>query len=631
MIDVDAVDVIVPVYRDSPAVRRCLVSLLTERQETPFEIVVVSDASPDGELMGWLHELAEQGRVILLEAPHRHGLAEALNRGTALHRVLDRDIVILHSDTEVAGDWLDRLSRHARSDDVGTVIPFASSGGVAGYPRSGVANALPPGQSLASLDQLFHRANSGVSTGVSLSYGPCVYVRRKCLNSLGAFEAVPECADAGIEEDFSLRATSAGFRHLLAADVYVWSERETMDASDVAMRAQSILDRRYPHYHAARADLVQRDPARPYQRRVDLLRLAESPLQLVLFVAHAWGGGVRRHMDELATLISDRCDVLQLEPVVDDTVKLSWRKAGEGFAAYFSLPQKLPALVSLLKDLGLARIHFHHVHGLPQAVLSLPRAAGLPYDCTLHDYYAICPQYHLVTEDGRYCGEPDAAGCAACISRRPSQWGLDITAWRAALGSFLRDADRVFAPSRDVAQRIERYLPDLDVTVLPHAQEHLVAPRVVRVILLGRLSPEKGLRVLSDCAADARMRALPLSFRVLGSTTEPVPQWPDAPVSIHGQYADSELPALIAAERPDVIWFPSQVPESYSYTLSAALDAGATIVASAIGALPERLAGNSQAVLVAANATPAEWNDTLLEAGGILNDAGAPSSRIAVS
>ena len=53
-------------------------------------------------------------------------------------------------------------------------------------------------------------------------------------------------------------------------------------------------------------------------------------------------------MDELAALIGERCDVLMLEPAVDDVVKLSWPKSGEGFAAYFSLPQEMPALVSLL-------------------------------------------------------------------------------------------------------------------------------------------------------------------------------------------------------------------------------------------------------------------------------------------
>ena len=54
-------------------------------------------------------------------------------------------------------------------------------------------------------------------------------------------------------------------------------------------------------------------------------------------------------------------------------------------------------------------------NGLPRAVLDLPGSVGVPYDCTLHDYFTICPQYHLVTEDGRYCGEPDLASCETCI------------------------------------------------------------------------------------------------------------------------------------------------------------------------------------------------------------------------
>jgi GT2 family glycosyltransferase/glycosyltransferase involved in cell wall biosynthesis len=623
------VDVIVPVYRDAAAVRRCFASLLATRQETPLEIVVVNDASPDAELVRWLRELAQLRRVTLLDDTERQGLAATLNRGVALHAGVGRDVVILRSDTELAGDWLDRLARHARVDGIGTVVPFVNAGGVACYPRSGVANALPPEESVASLDRLFQRANAGIAVEIPLSYGPCVYVRRGCLNAVGAFRDAPAGTDAADEAEFSLRATEAGYRHVVAADVFIGCQAETEDAQQVTALAQAALDRKYPHYRAARADLAHRDPACPYQRRVDLLRLAQSPRQLLLFVSHAWGGGVRHHMNELSALISERCDVLMLEPVADDVVKLSWPRPGEGFAAYFSLPQETSALVSLLTELGLARIHFHHVHGLPQAVLDLPIAANVPYDCTLHDYYPICPQYHLVTEDGRYCGEPDAAGCAACISRRPNRWGMDIAAWRDAFHALLRSADRVFAPSHDVAQRIARYFPDVDTMVLPHVEGHPAAPRVVRVLTLGRLSPEKGLRVVTACAADARARALPLSFRVLGATSEPVPQWPDVALSIRGQYAEGELPALIAAERPDVIWFPAQIPESYSYTLSAAIAAGAAIVASALGALPERLAGNPRAVLLPADAKASEWNDALLKAGGLAQVARVQLPRVA--
>jgi glycosyltransferase involved in cell wall biosynthesis len=255
---------------------------------------------------------------------------------------------------------------------------------------------------------------------------------------------------------------------------------------------------------------------------------------------------------------------------------------------------------------------------LPRAILDLPSATGIPYDCTLHDYYAICPQYHLVTAQGQYCGEPDAAGCAACLAQRPSQWGLDIMEWRGLFATFLRSADRVIAPSHDVAARIGRYVPGLPMHVWSHPERPGAAPlRVARVAVLGNLSPEKGLRIVAACAADAKARDLPLVFRVIGSTTEPIAQSPDAPLTIYGQYQDAELPRLIAAERPDVILFAAQVPETYAYTLSAALGAGVPIVASALGVLPERLSRHPRATLLPWNAHADVWNEALLAAAGL--------------
>jgi glycosyltransferase involved in cell wall biosynthesis len=376
------------------------------------------------------------------------------------------------------------------------------------------------------------------------------------------------------------------------------------------------------------SNLPSGDADRAARGRAALQRLAGSERQLLLFVAHAWGGGIRQHMIELAGLVGSRCDVLLLEPAAGDTIRLSWLKTGEDMAAYFTLPADMQALVTLLSGLDLARIHFHHVHGLPRAVLDLPSAVGVPYDCTLHDYYAICPQYHLVTADGRYCGEPDAEGCAACIAVRPALWPLDIGAWRAAFGTLLRGAERVFAPSRDVERRVARYFPGLTITVLPHAEAPLSTPaRVTRVVTLGRLSPEKGLHIVVACAEDSRSRGLPLSFRVLGAVSEPVTQRPQLPLSVQGEYGDADLPGLIAAERPDVIWFPSQVPETYSYTLSVAIVADAAIVASALGAFPERLAGRPRTSLVPWSATPAEWNAALLGADAARAEPGPNVAR----
>ena len=104
------IDIIVPVSRNAEATRRCLDSVLGSTCRTPFEIVIVNDATPESELAQYVRQLAASGAVTLIEQPVSQGYAAAVNRAFALHR--DRDKVLLQSDAEVFGDWLDRLAHH---------------------------------------------------------------------------------------------------------------------------------------------------------------------------------------------------------------------------------------------------------------------------------------------------------------------------------------------------------------------------------------------------------------------------------------------------------------------------------------------------------------------------------------
>ena len=603
------VDVIVPLCSGGAIARRCLDRLLDASQGEDAEIIVVNDAVADDDLVNRLRELAAAKRLTLVENTSPHGFLVAANHALALHP--ERDVVIVHADVEVPPGWLSRLAAQAMSGArVGAAIPFADRGAPVNYPRSEGPNALPAGYDTNRLDALFQTANAGRNVTLPAVGGPCVYFRRECLNAVGLFDGDAFDSPGAAAEDLCLRAAAVGFVHLLAGDVFV-SHPEAVEATKES-DAQALAQM-YPGYPAqARAS---RPRAQPLARRVDLLRLAASPKPLLVFIAHAWGGGVRRHTKDLANLVSGECEVLHLEPAGGPLVRLHWPKEGEEFSAWFELPADLPSLARTLTALGVARLHFHHIHAQPQAILDLPAAAGLPYDCTLHDYFAVCPQYHLVDAEGHYCGEPDATGCAACLADRPGLWGLDIGEWRRRFAALLAGADRVIAPSVDVAERMRRYAPGLAIDVWSHPEAEITFPaRATRVAVLGTLSPEKGLRVVAACAADAQARSLPLAFRLIGSTTAPITQAPMVPLTLYGQYDDADLARLLADERPDVIWFPAQVPESYSYTLSVALASGLPIVASALGALSERLAGRPTAITLPWNASAADWNAALLAA-----------------
>ena len=623
------VDVIIPVYRGLAETRRCLESVLAFPQCSAYEIVVVDDCSPEPELSAWLRALAETGAITLLENPVNTGFVNAVNRGMILHA--DRDVVLLNSDTEVHGDWLDRLRRCAGSDSmVGTVTPFSNNATICSYPRFNQDNSLPGHGSLAALDRVFAEVNAGLAIEIPTAVGFCMYIRRDCLKEVGYFDALIFKRGYGEENEFCLRAAEVGFKHLLCAEVFVYHQGGVSFGQETkvlcAEAEQRILER-YPHYLGIIGEYCNRDPARILRRRIDEFRLIHSPHPRILFITHTWGGGTEKHVQDLSKMLEADFEVMILRPTGPSGFSVEWGRSEEEFIAYFSLPYDYPKLLDFIKSLGIMRLHFHHIIGMNRQILQLPQDLHLPYDFTLHDYYPVCPQYTLTLKDGRYCGEPDVAGCNACLAERPALWGLDIVTWRESLGNLLTNADRVIVASQDMETRLRRYVPAAHYVRLSHPEPVLAVPVLhaspcgeLKILVLGRLTPIKGLHRLEACAMDARLRSLPLFFRVIGHADRVVRQEPEIPLSFSGPYNDAELPLLIGRERPDVIFFPTQCPETYSYTLSYALVTGLPIVAPHLGAFSERLANYPHAWLLDWDTSVAECNHlfvNLLERGSL--------------
>ncbi len=341
---------------------------------------------------------------------------------------------------------------------------------------------------------------------------------------------------------------------------------------------------------------------------VEALRpsIESSTRPRLLFISHAWGGGVERHVRDLLELAAPRSDVLVLRGFSNGGVDVAWYD-GSAQAIHVRVggfsESTLADWSEALRELAFDRVHVHHLHGWPRAVLSLIDELNLPIDITLHDYFFACPQYHFSDENDRYCGEPDESGCRICIEKRPHAWQMQIGEWRNTLGALLSRADRVIAPTHDVAHRIARYFPKLTPLVWAHPEKALAEPLVRKVVLLGGLSHMKGLRTVVDVVTLASKTRPELSFRLIGHASEPLP----AGITASGSYEDSALPRLIAEERPDVIWFPFQVPETFNYTLSAAIASGVAIVASDFGSTVERLSTYAKKTLVPHNVDHAAW------------------------
>ena len=371
------IDVIIPVFRGLAATRRCIDSVLAARCSTPHEVIAIDDRSPEPEISAWLSSLAASGRVTLIAHAANRGFVASVNEGMALHA--DRDVVLLNSDTEVADGWLDRIAACAAKNHAGTVTPFSSNATICSYPRFCAKNVIPEGWTTASLDRLFARENEGGAVEIPTAVGFCMFISRRLLDAIGAFDVETFGQGYGEEVDFCMRARRAGYRNYLCADTFVFHEGEVSfgnSGMDRRARAQKIVDTRYPEFQPTLAEFLKREPARPFRRRVDIARLAASPRPRVLLVAHSRRDKDEKRIHAAAAALARDSEVLVLRADGGNDIALEWLREGEEFEARFDSASAWHDCIALLRSLGVARVQMGDGDALSAPMRSLAQALG---------------------------------------------------------------------------------------------------------------------------------------------------------------------------------------------------------------------------------------------------------------
>jgi GT2 family glycosyltransferase/2-polyprenyl-3-methyl-5-hydroxy-6-metoxy-1,4-benzoquinol methylase len=270
----EKIDIIIPVYKGEIETRNCIDSVLSYKQDTPFEIIAVNDNSPDMFIYEYLCDLADKGLITFIHHPENLGFVASVNSAMALHG--NRDVIILNSDTVVSNDWIDRLRRCALSDPmIGTVTPFSNNATICSYPVFCADNQLPDGMSAEDMDTLFKNVNACKMIDIPTGVGFCMYIKRSCLKGVGMFDVESFGKGYGEENDFCMRASRSGWRHVLCGDVFVYHKGGVSFSAakdDLQRKGTETLLKLHPDY----LDIIRRhlelDPAKDLRAAIDAAR-----------------------------------------------------------------------------------------------------------------------------------------------------------------------------------------------------------------------------------------------------------------------------------------------------------------------------------------------------------------------
>ena len=638
------VDVILPVWGAAEPFRRCADSLLRHTDLSRNRLVVVVDGPAEPAVEASIKALeASRGEVLVLRNPIREGFVSSVDRGLASSR---RDVVLLNSDTQVSERWLEKLGAAAYSrPEAATATPFSNNATICSLPRFLAENTLPAGHDVDSFARLVERCSERRYPELPTGVGVCLFIKRGVLDEVGLLDEASFGLGYGEETDLCMRATKAGYRHLLDDATFIYHEGQrsfgTSRRRRVA-RAHRVMRRRHPEYLRAVAAFIAADPLKPLRERVvaELRpRRRTRPREIpgrVLHVVHGWPPWNHAGTELYARWLAAR-QAADREVTVYGRIADPDRDLGDAVEhldrgvrvrlVVNNFRQRDPFSRNALFDRGLVRdferlvdetgpelVHVHHLAGHCTTLPRLALRRGIPLLYQVQDWWSLCARVNLWHRDGVLCSGPGLGKCGRCLPLTglpgARAWNPMLYALRARLTRRALDgADALLMGSRFIESsfRDHRFLPrGVPVHVIPYGVETGVptpsgglpgsgppaAP--LRCGYIGSILPHKGVHVAVEA-----FRSIPegkARLEVWGDLSAD-PAYTDrlralagsAPVALRGRFEEERKRQILHGL--DLLVVPSLGLESFGLVAREALAAGVPILASRRGALVELFDG----------------------------------------
>jgi GT2 family glycosyltransferase/glycosyltransferase involved in cell wall biosynthesis len=594
------ITIIVPIFNAPDDLKECLNRLL---RFTPYwaKILLINDCSTNPEIDSILVKYKKIKNIKILNNEKNIGFTKTINRG--IHEAGNDDVILLNSDARVNQRWLESMLAAANSAPrIATVTAMSDRAGAFSAPEMGNNNVLPQEVSEIAYARSFRRQSLGLYPRVPTGNGFCMYVNRKCIDSIGSFDVVAFPRGYGEENDFCMRALRAGWSNIIDDRTYVFHERSKSFGeakTELIKSGRAIVDSRYPEYKKAIQVFTTSEKISLARNRASLalnyckIKSSKHLSLRVLYVVSTRTGGTPQTNQDLMQALSDsiegwllRCDskILELSRMLEDGTmsNVCTHKLDNPVDPLTHSSEEYDQVVySWLQNYDIDLLHIRHLgwHGL-----SLPRLArrlGIKSIFSFHDYYAISPTVKLVDDTGIFLGQTFQE--ASSIYREslwpkealPTPEGKWLLHWQERFNSTFKDCDAFITTSISARQLILDVMPTLPeerFVVVPHGRDFSTFHRMrhklkkgepIRILVLGHINAVKGLEVIRQLIEYDKSERL--EFHVLGDVIGEVPK---RGMVIWGPYKRNDFAERVRAIKATIGIIFSIWDETYCHTLT---------------------------------------------------------------
>jgi glycosyltransferase involved in cell wall biosynthesis len=354
-------------------------------------------------------------------------------------------------------------------------------------------------------------------------------------------------------------------------------------------------------------------------------------------------GGVELHVAGLARVMGElghrpmivtrtgRPGLAQLQTVVEsvdgvDVVRLANTfEDANAFELMYAHPGLADAFARELERLEPDVVHIHHLTCLSTLIVERCRAAGVPVMMTLHDFWMGCPRGQRITAGLDLCPTIRLARCLPCLrelwphllgrgsdpdlpaEERDARDMARLEQYHASIRDTLAQLDRIVTPSRFLRDMYVDYgVPPEKLDVIENGlplerwagrPSRSAAPEgPLRIGFVGSVLPSKGVHLLIEAF---RLLGDPLGLRLdiwgevlpfhndrgYGERLEALRRGFESAITLHGPYANEELPGILA--EMDVLVVPSLWYEAFGLTIREGFLSGVPVVTANHGAMAE--------------------------------------------